>query len=379
MTTFNNTIVLNLRQVSDLLTAKAEHGGPRPRPTFIEGEKGIGKTAGCRQLLERLPNRFERLIFIDGAATNQGDTRLPVISEDGSTVRITPTDLVKSNTDAPVLIVIDEIAKMNRPALNEMHCILEPTPHVGQYELAEGSMVVATYNFAAESLGDVLLDHTLDRGDAVIQRKDTNDEFVEFYGIPKGLHGVVIAFCKDTPEAFQSAFTDSGAENNSMITNPKFRGKQGKVFTPRGAEAASNAIFAAEAAGLSDDVLRGWLQGIIGIEAAAKMDAQLAYNKELPQWHELIGDPKGCKVPETAGARSVLVYSSLARLCRRENSQHFGAVATAVGRMGDSWTDVLMKHTLLHKPTERGSSPLWDAAQATPHMREWTLENMDLL
>tara|TARA_R110000787_G_scaffold36714_6_gene93553 strand:- start:63 stop:1199 length:1137 start_codon:yes stop_codon:yes gene_type:complete len=378
MTSFTNQATLNIDQIGNVLKAKAMHA-PRPRPTIIIGEKGIGKTAGARKMFEATNGHFDRLLFVDGAATNQGDSRLPVINPDGTKVMITPTNLFTGDSDKPILIVVDEIGKMSRPALNETHSILEPLPHVGTENLPEGSMVVATSNFVAEGLGDVLLDHTLDRADVLIQRKSTNDEWVD-YALMRGVHGVVVAFAKDTPEAFQSAFTDGGsAENNTMITNPKYRGKQGKVVTPRGLEAAGDAVTMAELAGLSDDETRAQLQGIIGIEGAAKLDAQLAYNKELPSWDEMCSNPKGCRVPETAGARSVLLFSALARMVHREHAGRFGAVATLVARMGDSWSDILMKHTMLHKPNQHGSDALWDAAQATPHMREWTLANMDLL
>ena len=120
------------------------------------------------------------------------------------------------------------------------------------------------------------------------------------------------------------------------------------------------------------------MQGQIGAEAAAELDAAYSYYLELPTWTKLTTQPDTCTLPDGEGGRAVLVFSALVRMASSEEyAKHFDAVVRAVKRLGASWTDVLFKHTLAHK--QATDSPLWAASQRSNYMGEWTINNMDLL
>lgn len=356
---------------------------PRPTPLLVYGEKGSAKTSIARQFAQDHADTHT-LRMVDGAAVNAGDGRTPVASEDGTAVSIVPTDLLISPQDAaanrPQIIVLDEVGKMPRPVQNELLTVLDPTPHIANYVFPEHTLVVMLTNWVDEGLGDVVPEHMIDRCE--VQHKDkVSVEEAQAYGQMNNWHPAVIASfgLGRGPEMFQCAYTDGEiAKRNSMIPNPAFAGKVESVVTMRGLENCSKILQTADQTGMTAGLVRKRLQGQIGAEAAAELDAAYSYYLELPTWTTLTTQPDTCTLPDGEGGRAVLVFSALVRMASSEEyAKHFDAVVRAVKRLGASWTDVLFKHTLAHK--QATDSPLWAASQRSNYMGEWTINNMDLL
>ena len=103
---------------------------------------------------------------------------------------------------------------------------------------------------------------------------------------------------------------DEGEDGNEYIFNP--RKVQTAYVSPRSLERASNVVKSQDT--IDTDTLICALTGAIGESGSRDLQAYLAYQQDIPKWDAIINSPKKTKIPDTAGATYVLIFSAIAKI-----------------------------------------------------------------
>lgn len=294
----------NINQLVELLIGL----GPK-RTVLIEGDMGIGKTALLYLVKKRLPDYFAA--YFDCTTKDVGDMFIPAIGEvngEASYVRFVPNEEFGLHHGKPVILMFDELGKAN-PAVKQAvrRTMLERT--IGATPLPEGSIVFATTNLGAEGVGDLLAAHQRNAITVVRMRKPTAEEWIE-WGINNDIHPTVLGWVKDNPQVMQS-FTDvPNPDENEYIFHPQAVGRDAFV-TPRSLHAASDIL---NTDGLDEDTVTSALIGTVGARAAMDMAAYIKLAGQLPKREEILKDPMGAKVPDSAPAVCMVVFRALASM-----------------------------------------------------------------
>jgi len=185
--------------------------------------------------------------------------------------------------------------------------------------LPEGSIVFGTTNLVTDGVGDSLEAHARNRVCFVTVRKPhagfNPDGSVDpgswgAWALDNNIAPEIVAWVKETPQVLES-YTDSSQRENPYIFNP-LRAGQTAFVTPRSLEKAS--FIANKRHILGDSVTISALSGTIGESAARDMQAFFTVVDKLPTWEAIMRSPDTAKVPDSAVAKCILVFSALARI-----------------------------------------------------------------
>lgn len=268
------------------------------------GEPGIGKSSAMGIFEEILGDEYN-YAYIDCAQLDLGDVAIPVPDMKAQTTRYLPNNRFKLHEGKPVVIMLDEYSKANKPVQNMLHPLFEVrNPRLGDVLLPKGSIVFITGNHAGDGVGDSLLGHTLGRLTRVYLGKFMKPWMQ--WAADHGVDGAVMAWVDQYPHCFAS-YRDGNQDDNLYIYNP--RKMQSAYVSPRSLERASNIIKRRDK--FDSDTLIAALSGTIGEAAARDMQAFIEFQDQLPKRDAIIKDPKGVKIPKDPGACSVLVYNMI--------------------------------------------------------------------
>jgi hypothetical protein len=278
--------------------------------TIVRGHNGWGKTALTKDLREALPKH--RLVLCDMSTKEAGDLTMPKFaSVDGNdVVRAIPHEDLGVHLGGDVILFIDEIFKAKKPLQVALAQLLYEHK-IGGFQLSPDSIVCGASNLEDEGFGDQSLGFVYNRISIVEMAKPTADEWVDEYALANGIHPTIIQSAKEYPAMFNDFRMYSKPGDNQYIFDP--RAPQSFYVTGRSLERASNVLFANEnlPADRKNHVLTHLLMHCVGERAAADIMAVNELHAELPAWSDIIKNPEKTKVPASAGACCLLIYSAI--------------------------------------------------------------------
>lgn len=276
---------------------------------LLEGEPGIGKSSIMGAFKQKMGDTYAYAYF-DCAQKDLGDIAMPSVNRDQRVTEYFPNAALQLQSGKPVVIMLDEFAKAPPPVQNMLHPLLEEhNPRLGDVALPAGSIVFLTSNLSTDGVGDVIKGHTLNRVTRVRVAKPDSEQWLG-WAVNNGIEPIVMAWVRQFPHALAS-YTDSTQVENPYIYNP--RAMQKAYVSPRSLSRASNLVRNRER--ISTNALTAALAGTIGEAAARDMQAYIAYQDQLPTWESIISNPKGARVPDSAGACAVLVFGAIVKIC----------------------------------------------------------------
>jgi hypothetical protein len=302
------------------------------RTVIIRGENGIGKTA-IYHALERDPFFANHIgVKLDCTQMSDGSVWMPDIDRENGISRELPNErfgVSKTNQKGingarPSLVFLDEIAK----AKQYIKDVLAPIVYertVGNYEMAEGSVVFCGTNLEVEGLGDSIQAHLRNRLVFLTMRKPTQTEW-RAWAIENGIDPIVIACTDENPHWFDSfldyhlggkyAGKDQSKEND-LIFNPLL--SQQAYITPRSLHSASDIVTEREY--LDTDTLQGLLAGTIGEAGAEVMGAFIRFGDETPAFSKIVSSPSTCPIPSNPVAQIITVLKCVTQTSNREEAE----------------------------------------------------------
>lgn len=327
------------------------------------GERGCGKSSGLQIMQKMLPNHIAS--YVDCTAKDIGDLAMPMVDVENRITYMAPAASFKMAHDSnrPVLLCLDEYSKGPRAVQNALHTLFETaSPRFYDIPVPPGSVIYMTGNLTEEGLGDQLMGHTLDRVTEIEIAKPTAAEWLP-WAASKGLNPAMMAFVKRFPQVLAS-FRDDNQGDNPYIMHPSRQQKQ--VFTPRGAERASHLLDQRQH--YTNNSLLAALQGTIGAAAAHDLKSFIAYQDELPSMEGIINDPMNAAIPDSPGACAVLVYSAVNMV----DAHSIKPFMQYLQRLAREWQSVFC-FTIATDEAKRS------VAYASPAVRDWMIQNVDVL
>jgi hypothetical protein len=221
-------------------------------------------------------------------------------------------------------VFLDEIAK----AKQYIKDVLAPIVYerrVGNYEMAEGSVVFCATNLAVEGLGDSIQAHLRNRLVFLTMRKPTQPEWFS-WGADNGIDPVVLACTNDNPQWFDSFldYQDGGkyagkdqSKENDFIFNPLL--SQQAYITPRSLHSASDII--KERDDMDVDTMQALLEGTIGRAGAEVMGAFIRFGDETPHFSKIVQSPSTCPIPSNPVAQIITVLKCVTQTNNREEAE----------------------------------------------------------
>lgn len=299
MSTINFGSTVNLHEAADLLIAIGH-----TNRVLLRGEKGIGKSSIMAILEEKLGAAYEYAYF-DMGNKSEGDTAIPFPDKERKVMEFFVNAGLKLHLGKPVVIMLDEFGKAPRSIQNMMHPLLEVRhPRLGDMPLPKGSIVFLTSNLMEEGVGDVFLDHTLDRLTVVEVRKSSAPEWLP-WAAENDIHPALMAWVNETPTCLVSFRDPDFDPDNVYVYNPKRM--QQKTVSPRTLQLASNIMWQRDK--ISTNALTCSLIGTVGDAAARDLESFLAYQDEIPTREVILKSPTTAPIPTSAGATITLLFN----------------------------------------------------------------------
>ena len=321
-----------MKLLNSLQVANAIKNVGHKRTIIIQGENGIGKTA-IFHALERDPQFANHVaVKLDCTQMSDGSVWMPDIDREAGVSRELPnerfgvskTNQMGVNGARPSLVFLDELAK----AKQYIKDVLAPIVYeksVGNYKMAEGSVVFAGTNLSVEGLGDSIQAHLRNRLVFLTMRKPTQPEWRE-WAINIGIDPIVIACTDENPHWFDSFldYQDGGkyagkdqSKENDFIFNPLL--SQQAYITPRSLHSASDIV--AEREHYDTDTLQALLEGTIGRAGAEVMGAFIRFGDETPAFSQIVQSPSTCPIPKNPVAQIITVLKCVTQTRTREEAE----------------------------------------------------------
>ena len=319
--------LLNSLQVANAI----KHIGHK-RTIIVQGENGIGKT-GIYHTLLRDPHFANHIgVKLDCTQMSDGSVWMPDIDRDAGVSRELPNErfgVSKSNQKGingarPALVFLDELAK----AKQYIKDVLAPIVYeraVGNYEMAEGSVVFAGTNLSIEGLGDSIQAHLRNRLVFLTMRKPTQKEWYK-WGIDNGIDPIVLACTEENPQWFDSFLdyqvggkfaTIQQDKHNDVIFNPLL--SQQAYITPRSLHSASDIV--AEREYIDASTLQAMLEGTIGRAGAEVLGAFIRFGDETPSFTNIVNAPDTCPIPSNPVAQIITVTKCISQTNTRAEAE----------------------------------------------------------
>jgi len=337
--------------------------GGADRTVLMQGHMGTGKSSTLNMLSEQLPDHIP--CYFDTTTKDLGDISIRDLArlDDGKRyVTYLTNEELGVHHDKPIILMIDEFGKAN-PAVKNALLRIMLERKIGSYTLHPDSIVFATTNLGAEGVGDLLPPHARNRLTVVNVRKPDNMEFIE-WGIANGIDHGVLSWCKDNPHAFDSFENVANPDDNQYIFHPQ--AQRAAFCTPRSLHAASDWVKQADK--FDAQTLTSLLMGTVGEKAGLDLSAHLRLLHDLPSLDSIKSDPKNAKLPDSAAAKVMVVYRSLATIDK-------------------SWVDAWMDYLVRLPAEEQGyfvngavkntkyPKDRLDALTSNKKFRDWAIAN----
>ena len=355
MSVLNFGKTITLKQAAQLILASPENR------YCLVGEPGIGKSSITKMLSVALPDYD--LAYCDMASMDLGDGMMPWIDKELNVTRYAPNARLKLHTGKPVILMFDEWGKAAIPVQNMFHPTLEASnPRLGDIPIHPESRIFLTSNLSTDGVGDVMKAHTKNRIITVHVRKPTAEEWLE-WAVNNNINPIIMAWVHQFPHCMAS-YMDEGQEENHLIFQPKRM--QDAFVSPRSLERASNIIWKRDV--LDTESLIAALTGAVGEAAARDIQAFIDYQDQLPTWDSIITAPLSAKLPDSAGACSVMVFGAVTKV----DKSNIAAFMQYINRFEPEW-QAAFAINVARSPQKQG------IAFSSKAFADWVQANEDLL
>lgn len=346
---------VGLKQASALILASPENR------YMLVGEPGIGKSSIMGMLKAKLPNH--EVAYIDCASLDLGDIAMPWIDKDSGTTRYAPNNRFKFHTGKPVIVMLDEFSKAALPVQNMLHPLLEAhNPRLGDVPVHPESIIFLTGNLSTDGVGDNLKAHTKNRIIKLPVHKASSDEWLE-WAANNEVDPIVMAWVHQYPHCMAS-YADEGQADNPYIFQP--RKVQDAFVSGRSLERVSNVLKRRDV--LDTESLLTAMIGAIGESGARDLQAFVEYQDQLPKWNDIVADPMQAKLPDGAGACSVMVFGAIQKI----DKSNINAFMQYVGRFEPEW-QAAFAINVARNPQKQA------VAFSSKSFADWVQANEDLL
>jgi hypothetical protein len=279
--------------------------------TIVRSHNGNSKSAIIHDIKKQLPQH--RAITINMSVMEAGDLMMPKfkVLDGKDIVAAVPHEQLGLHIDGPVILFIDEIFKAKK-ALQVQLAELLYERKLGNFKLSDDSIIFGASNLEDEGFGDQSLGFVYNRIALVEMAKVTGDEWTMEYAIDAGVHPTILAAAKEYPSMFADYRDYSVIGENQYIFDP--RQPTTAFVTLRSLERASNMLYGFEESGMSHEDITHCLTNVVGPRAAADVMAVHVLKEELPAWADIIKLGAKAKVPKSAGARCLLIYTAISSI-----------------------------------------------------------------
>jgi hypothetical protein len=328
---------------------------------MLVGEPGIGKSSIMKDLSSALPTH--ETAYVDCASLDLGDIAMPWVDKETGTTRYAPNARFKLHLNKPVIINLDEFPKGMQPVQNMLHPLLEAhNPRLGDLSIGKESVVFMTGNMSSDGVGDNLKAHTKNRIIPLNVRKPNSDEWLS-WAVNNNIHPIIMAFVNQFPHCMAS-YMDEGQESNQYIFQPRL--VQDAFVSPRSLERVSNIIWKRDM--LDTESLIAAMSGAVGEAASRDIQAFIDYQDQLPTWDSIITAPLSAKLPDSAGACSVMVFGAVTKV----DKSNIAAFMQYINRFEPEW-QAAFAINVARNPQKQG------IAFSSKAFADWVQANEDLL
>ena len=278
--------------------------------TLVQGHMGIGKST----LLEMLGKKTGYPTFyVDCTTLDIGDIMIPKINhlEGVDFVSYAINEAFGLHKNEPIVVMLDEIGKSN-PSVKKGLTRFKLERQIGNYKLHPKSLLFGTTNLSTEGVGDMFEAHQCDRLNMIEMRKPTSEEWLS-YAINEDADFNILGFAKEFPQIFDDFRDVKNPDDNPYIYHPQAVGRE-KFVTPRGLMKASHLLKARDK--MTDNSLMSNLIGTLGQRASMDLMSFVKLAEKMPKREDILKDPSTAKIPESASAICMVVFSALASMDR---------------------------------------------------------------
>ena len=313
---------ITLKQAATLIEA-----GGTTNTVMLRGQPGIGKSSILRTLADRMPDYLP--CYIDAASLELGDLAMPVIDKEGMVTNFAPSARfgLAREQDRPLLIMLDELGKVNKPVLNMLLPVMLER-RLGDRQLPVGSIVFGTTNLDTDGVGDNLPAHALNRMTEVVVDNPTPEAWLE-WAAANDIEPAVQAFARDYPQAFAMYCDTDIYDTNPYIFDPR-KGQTKQFVSPRSLAKASTWVAQRDIIG---DALIPALTGTVGATAARDIEAFISLQDQMPSFARITTDPLGTPVPTHEAPTAGFIMANM--LAGRITNE----TADAIGAYVSRWTN----------------------------------------
>lgn len=296
---------LSLNQVASFIKTSGQQ-----LPIIVEGTPGIGKSAILKMLTEDNDNLLPG--YIDCANLDLGDLGIPMIDKDTREMQFALNARFRINeakrTGKRLVIMLDELGKASKGVIN-MLLPLFYEHRIGDVELPKGSVVFATSNLRSDGLGDNIPPHGRNRGTTVLCRGPRVEDYLA-WSANNGVNEFIQAFVRQEPRCLAIYAEDPDSKSNPYIYNPK---NQNTMFFTSPRSLTHAGLILDMQGSVPREVTMAALEGTIGSAAAKDLMQFITTADKMPEYHEVLADPKGCRVP--TGVAMFIMALRLATRC----------------------------------------------------------------
>lgn len=279
--------------------------------TVIRSHNGNSKSSIIKDLMKEFPKH--RPVLMNFSVMQAGDVVMPKFANiDGvDVVTAVPHEHMGLHFEEPVILFMDEIFKAPKALQVQVAELMYEWSLAGK-KLPEGSIVFGASNLEDEGFGDQSLGFVYNRIAVVEMAKVTGEEWVENYAFDNGIHPTIIQSAKEFPAMFHDYRDYTTAGENQYIFDPRM--PQTAFVTLRSLERASKMLKGFEEVGLATEDITHCLTNVVGPRAAQDIMSVHILHEELPSWEEIVKKGAGAKVPKSAGARCLLIYTAISSI-----------------------------------------------------------------
>jgi hypothetical protein len=290
---------LNYNETVDLIAAIGTEV-----TTIVEGHIGSGKSSLIHALGKRFPGHRE--IYMDMTVMHEGDFRVPAVDHATKTSEFYPNESLGLHSDVPVILMLDEMGKAHKNVKDASLPLLVER-RLGNRFLHPDSIVFATTNLGAESVGDTFQAHHRNRLSFVKMAKPTAKEWVDNYATLNDVAPEIIMWVGERPEALASFEQYNDPSDNPFIFHPK--AQRSAFVTHRSLTQASKIVNRRHL--MTNNALENSLIGTIGAPATVDLQAWIAMGDSLPKRSEIINAPDDARMPKEIAGKMMLTHQAL--------------------------------------------------------------------
>ena len=330
---------------------------------IIVSEPGVGKSSLLKMLEQDMGDAYE-YIYVDCPVKDMSDIAMTIPNHSTKALEYYVSSLFKLDSPKPKVIMLDEM--MKAPKMLQIiftRMTLERT--AGDRPLPEGSIVFATSNNSSDGVGDSMLAHAGNRVCILNMQKPTAMEWLKWAN-DNNVNRIIRAWVQMFPRSLAS-YKDGGQDDNPYIFNPK-RAGQLSFASPRSLAKASVIVDKRDM--LGENATMCALAGTLGESTARDMAAFLSLEKQLPDFEEVLKNPKTVKVPDDTAATLMVMFQAIDRLKTQDELSSF---MEFVNRIASSEMQAIFFTMMMH------STKTVRLARNNEQIKDWTKDNIQLL